>query len=74
MKTLIRPDHGQITLGALTITWGNPLVDEDLPGFFAAHIGSWSLEMGDIDQARPGIYIVKYIEGEPKTLKTLWQA
>ena len=73
MKVFIRPDHGQISLGALVITWGNPLVDLDLPGFFTVSAGSWALEMGDIDQSRPGIYIVKYIEGDPYTVRTIWQ-
>ena len=74
MNIFISSDNGQISLGALQITWGNELGDLDLPGFFAFTVGSWSLEMGDVDQGLPGIYLIRYIYGEPFTVRTFWKA
>lgn len=66
--------NGHIALGALSLSWGNPVVDMDLPGFFALSWGSWALETGDIDQGRPGIYLTQYIDDQPYPVLTIWQA
>ena len=66
--------NGHIAVGPLTITWGNAIGDLDLPGFFTFGIGPFSLEMGDIDQGQPGIYITEYVDGHPYPLATIWSA
>lgn len=70
----INYDNGHIAAGPLNIAWGNALVDLGLTGFFALSWGSWALEMGDIDQGRSGIYLTRYVQGEPYPAATLWQA
>ncbi len=73
MQFNIHPGCGNIRLGLLQFAWGSPDNDLDLPGFFTAGFGRWSLEFGDVDQGVPGIYIVEYVLGEPVPYKTLWQ-
>ncbi|WGL30484.1 hypothetical protein SCRES2_gp62 [Synechococcus phage S-CRES2] len=68
----VNHDNGHIAVGPLTITWGNAIVDLDLPGFFTFGVGPFFLEMGDIDQGQPGVYITEYVDGHPYPFATIW--
>lgn len=66
--------HGNIGIGSYSICWGNALYDVDLPGFFCLNLGNFSLEFGDVDQGKPGIYTTVYTDGEITERHTIWQA
>ena len=70
----ITDNHGYIGTGSYKISWGNALYDIDLPGFFCITLGSFSIEFGDVDQGKPGIYLTTYADGEIAERKTFWQA
>lgn len=55
---------GTIGFGGFYITWQNQLegFEETLPGFTAIGTKRFALELGDIDQGRPGIYWTVYDE------------
>jgi hypothetical protein len=72
---------GQIRLLGLSISWANFEASQtiegfsfgDLPGFTAVSYGDYCLELGQVDQPRPGIYITKYEEGDVKYSRPLLQ-
>lgn len=77
-------DHGHLVIGDhFSISWGNALPEKiindkcvfaGLPGFFSISIGDYSLEMGEIDQEAPGIYLTKADpDGDVRTIKTFAQ-
>ena len=68
----LNSDNGHIELAGLTITWGNYIQDLDLPGFFTIGLGQFFIEAGDVDQGRPGLYITRYIDGEPYPFVRIW--
>lgn len=68
----ISSNFGNITIGPLTLSWGNAI--DDLPGFACIGLGSRSLEFGDIDQGKPGIYLTGWENDEPYCVRTIWQA
>ena len=70
----ITDTNGSILFGSYGISWGNAIYDIDLPGFFCVNLGNFSLEFGDIDQGKPGIYLTTYADGEIAERKTYWQA
>jgi len=70
----LHSDNGYIGLGGFSISWGNPVDDLDLPGFCAINLGRHSLEFGDIDQGKPGIYVTSYADGEISNRRALWEA
>jgi len=48
--------NGVIAWGPFRYAWGNPIADVELPGFTSIGWGRHSIEFGDIDQGRLGIY------------------
>ena len=64
----INSDGGVVAIGNCSIYWGNSedpfFGTERLEGFFSINLGNVSLELGCIDQDRPGIYITKYKDGD----------
>lgn len=76
-------DHGHLVIGDyFAVSWGNPLPEmvndeyafSGLPGFFALSIGDYCLEMGEVDQDAPGIYLTKADpDGDVRTIKTFAQ-
>lgn len=71
MNLYINSDNGNFYLGDFSISWSN--ANQDLPGFFAIGCGRLSLEFGDIDQGKPGIYLTTYADGDVESIKTLAQ-
>ena len=74
MSIYITSDNGHMLFGEYGISWGNRLTDLDLSGYFCINAGIFSLEFGEIDQDKPGIYLVKFKDDEIEESKTLWQA
>ena len=74
MSIYITSDNGHILFGEYGISWGNRLADLDLSGYFCINAGIFSLEFGEIDQDKPGIYLVKFKDDEIEECKTIWQA
>jgi len=74
MSIQVTSTHGHIMFGDYGVTWGNYLDDIDLAGFCSISLGNFSLEFGDIDQGKPGIYVTVYGDGEITERKTIWQA
>ena len=74
MSIYVSDHDGHVSLGGYGISWGNALVDLDLPGFFCINAGIFSLEFGDIDQGKPGIYLVSFKDDEIEECRALWQA
>jgi hypothetical protein len=64
----IDSDGGIIGIGNWSLSWENsqdPFFDEErLEGYFAINIADASLEFGAIDQDRPGVYLVRYADGD----------
>jgi hypothetical protein len=74
MGFYINSDNGSFHIGPLNVSWGNALQDLDLSGFATVGLGELFLELGDIDQGKPGIYLTRFVEGDPRPLATIWQA
>jgi hypothetical protein len=74
MSIYITSDNGHILFSEYGISWGNRLADLDLSGYFCINAGIFSLEFGEIDQDKPGIYLVKFKDDEIEECKTIWQA
>ena len=74
MSIYITSDNGHMLFGEYGISWGNRLAELDLSGYFCINAGIFSLEFGEIDQDKPGIYLVKFKDDEIEESKTLWQA
>jgi len=68
----VSSDHGHFFIGEYGFNWANPDHSLDLPGFFCINLGQMSIEFGEIDQGRPGIYITTYKDEEVDTRQTLW--
>ena len=73
MKFNLNTYCGHIEFGPFLVSWGSPIKEEDLSGFLVLQVGSYSLEFGDIDQGLPGIYLTRWINEEPVTVRTFWQ-
>ena len=73
MKFNINADCGHIELGPFMVSWGAADKKFGLPPFLVLGVGSYSLEFGDIDQGLPGIYLTRWINEEPVTVRTFWQ-
>ena len=73
MNFHISKEGGDLRFLGLVIAWGRPLRDFNLPGFLVIGIGNFSLEFGDIDQGTPGIYLTRWIDGEPTTVHVFWK-
>ena len=73
MNFSINSDNGHFYFGDFSISWGNADNSFDLPGFFSIGYGRLSLEFGDIDQGRPGIYLTTYSDGDVESTRTLIQ-
>lgn len=52
---------GEVKVGPFRLHWF--FADED-PGFVIFSIGDYNLELGQVDQERPGIYLTRYVDGE----------
>jgi len=74
MHIHITSDSGHIFFGEYGISWGNPLTVLGLSGYFCLNAGIFSLEFGEVDQDKPGIYLVKFKDDEVEECKTIWQA
>ena len=74
MSFYLSSSDGHISIGEYGISWGNALVDLELPGFFCINAGCFSLEFGNVDQGKPGIYLVRFKDDEVEECKALWQA
>lgn len=69
----VTSEDGVLQAGPLRISWGNPIGEYDLAGFCCISWNRWSLEFGDIDQGRPGIYITECVDGDVVHHRTLLQ-
>jgi len=76
MAFRVSDDHGYLTLGDFCLTWGNAVNEPELrlDGFCSIAYKDFSLEFGDLDQGRPGVYLNKYADGEVSKRRTIWQA
>lgn len=74
MNFNINSEYGEIYFAPFHLSWGNELHDLRIPGYFSIGIGQVFLEMGDIDQGRDGIYLTRFVDGEPVRLLSIWQA
>lgn len=70
----ITSDSGHVLFGEYGISWGNALPVLGLSGYFCLNAGIFSLEFGEIDQDKPGIYLVKFKDDEVEECRTIWQA
>ena len=61
--------RGEFFLGKFRIAWQNQ--DEDFPGFTIISYGNYNIELGCIDQDRPGIYLTAYEDGGVRPIKSL---
>lgn len=66
-----RDTYGQIILGPLRIAWWNKDEYGDY-GWTSFSFHDYNLEVGQIDQDRPGLYITKYDRGEVDRIKTIF--
>ena len=70
----ITSDHGRIGLGPLNIGWWNSeQTGGEFPtfGFCTISWNDWNIELGEIDQDRPGIYLTRYDQGEVERVRTI---
>lgn len=74
MHFYLNATEGHIRIGDYGVTWANADSENGLDGFFAINFGAMSLEFGDVDQGKPGIYVVTYKDHDIDECKTLWQA
>jgi hypothetical protein len=74
MHIHITSDNGHVLFGEYGISWGNTLSDLGLSGYFCLNAGRHSIEFGDIDQGKPGVYLVTFKDDEVEESKALWQA
>lgn len=73
MELNLDSDGGFFKLRQLSFSWGNSLEDLDLPGFTCLSWGVYSLEMGEVDQGSPGLYVTKIENSTPILVATLLQ-
>lgn len=66
----INATFGEINIGPFRFHWFNPDGDED-PGFTILSFGERNVELGQVDQDRPGIYLTRYDAGEVYQTRTL---
>jgi len=71
----IDSEGGLVQLGDYSISWGNsedPFFENHrLEGFCAFNAGQMSIEFGCVDQDRPGIYLVRYEDGDVRSVQTI---
>ena len=69
----ITPQWGRLNLGPFTLGWWNSQLDQEEHyfGWCTLSWNDWNLELGEIDQDRPGIYITRYEEGEVIRVRTI---
>ena len=67
----ITSNFGNLRIGSLSILWGNAA--HGLCGYTCVSWGETSIEFGDIDQGKPGIYLTRYDSGEPYCAGIIWQ-
>ena len=67
----IHSDYGEIKLGPLRAHWYNATAEDT--GFFLLGCGHHSIEFGQIDQERPGVYLTRYVNHEVEQLRTIIQ-
>lgn len=69
----INSQFGRISLGSLNIGWWNsePFPVDPFFGWCTISWNDWNLELGEIDQDCPGIYITRYDQGEVVRVRTL---
>lgn len=72
MHFYVDSNQGHLFIGDYGINWANADPEYGLPGFFAINLGRLSVELGEIDQESPGIYITTYSGGEVDSRKTIW--
>ena len=70
-KIDIHSDYGEIKLGPLRVHWCNATQED--PGFCLLGWKHQNIEMGQIDQDRPGIYLTRYVNGDVEHLRTIAQ-
>ncbi len=70
-KFEIHSDYGEIKLGPLRVHWYNAdSTDASDWGFFLLGWKRYNLELGQIDQERPGIYLTRYVNHDVEQLRT----
>ena len=69
----ITPQYGRFGLGPFSLGWWNAQQDqsEDYFGWCTISWNDWNIELGEIDQDHPGIYITRYENGEVIRVRTL---
>ena len=62
-----------LEIGLFRFCWGTPQKKWEIPGYVSFAWNETQLEIGEVDQGAPGIYLVRCTEGDCQTFKTLLQ-
>ncbi len=71
--SFVTSDEGSADLLGFRVSWANQETYQglDYPGWATVGFKEFNIEFGQIDQARPGIYLTRYASGEVDRIATL---
>lgn len=54
----------QFVAGPFRVIFGSEVPELELSWFFVIGLGDWCIELGDLDQGVPGLYVTKFKDGD----------